>query len=269
MRRIERLDVQIGELAELHVQLAVDAVVLFALDQVLKLREAELALRQSAAGANAAAQAFARRIDEDVRHCGERRNDVRTGTAARGKAALRSEIAIERRHREVAIDGLQLRAMTIARGEQHVVRFAAMTPQQVGRVVAVAVLDRGIRSIDREALEAAPRSEIDHARDRVRAIRRRSAVLQHFDSLDGSERQQIHVDTQKRDGRRRQAAAVEQHERPAAIEASQVDVHCAGPEQHAARVRFTDRSLRQRKRANHIEDRRASLAARSRCDRSP
>ena len=260
VRRVERLDVQIRELAELHVQLAVDAVVLFALHQVLKLREAELALRQSAAGANAAAQAFARRIDEDVRHRGERRNDVRTGTAARGEAALRSEIAIERRHREVAIDRIQLRAMTIAGGDQHVVRVAAMTPEQVGRVVAVAVLDRGIGAIDREALEAAPRSEVDHARDRVRAVSRRSAVLQHFDSLDGSERQQVHVDTQQRDRRRRQASAVEQHERPAAIEASQVDVDCAGPEQHAARVRFADSSLRQRKRANHIEDRRRALS---------
>src|SRR5688572_14905921 len=139
---------QVGEVAELRVQLAIDAVLLLAIDEVLILRETELTLRQAAGGANAAAEALAGRIDEDVRNRGERRNHECAGAAAGGKAALCGEVAVERRDSESAIGGMQLRAVSIARGKQHVVRIGLVAPEDIRRIVAIAVLDRGVRAVD-------------------------------------------------------------------------------------------------------------------------
>ena len=149
--------------------------------------------------------------------------------------------------------------MSIARGDQHVVAVALVAPEQVRPIVAVAVFDRRVRAVDRQALEAAPRDEVDDAGNGVRAIRGRGAVLQHFDSLDRAERQQIRIDAQQRNRRYRQAPAVEQHERPAAVEAAQVDADSACSKQHTAGVPLADRSLRCRQRTNDIEYRERPL----------
>ena len=198
MDGVVALDVQVGNLAELRVQLAIELIVLLTVDQVLVLREAELTLRQATGGTNAAAESLAARIDENVRHRGQRRDHERAGAAARGEAALRRYVAIERRDGEVAIGCVQLGAMPIACREQHVVRIGLVTPQQIGRVVAIAVRDGRVGAIDGQALESAPGDEVHDARDRVRAVGRRGAVLQHFDSLDRAERQQVRIDAEQR-----------------------------------------------------------------------
>ena len=258
MGRVVALDVQVGELAELRVQLAVDAVVLLAVDQVLVLRETELTLRQTAGRPDAAAEGLATWVDENVRGRSERRDHECARTAARGKAALRRYVAIERRYGEVAIGRVQLGAMSIARGEQDVVCIGLVAPEQVRRIVAVTVLERRVRALERQSLEAAPRNEVHDARDRVRAVSGCRTVLQHFDAFDRAERQQVHIDAQQRDRRHRQAPAIEQHERSAAVETAQIDADRARAEQHTAGVRLADRSLRRRQRANHIEYRGAA-----------
>jgi hypothetical protein len=68
------------------------------------------------------------------------------------------------------------------------------------------------------------RDEVDHAADRVGAVERRGAVLQHLDALDRGGRDVVQVDAGVVAGRSEvgQAAAVQQHQRGRGADAAQV-----------------------------------------------
>lgn len=86
---------------------------------------------------------------------------------------------------------------------------------------------------DLGAFEVLPGDDVDHAGHGIGAVHRRGAVLEHFDALDGHQRQRVEIDegvgqAAGREAIVGQAAAVEQHQRVLLRQAAQADAGRAG-----------------------------------------
>jgi hypothetical protein len=65
-------------------------------------------------------------------------------------------------------------------------------------------------------------------RDGIRAVDGAGAFLEHFDTLDQVQRDQVHVDARREPAEDADAAAVQQHERAVGAETAQLDVGLTG-----------------------------------------
>ena len=165
-----------------------------------------------------------------------------------------------------ALHHLQLLAAHPLHGEDRAGGPDLEAPDPGDRGVAPAV-EVVVRDVDLEAAEVAPRDEVGDAADRVRAVGRRGAFLQHLEPADGDRGDGVHVheaaaDQPCRD--RHVAPAVEEHERPRGAEAAQVHVgHVLGEGRRLVRVvptvAFADHAVADGQVAEEIHELGASL----------
>ncbi|MDQ6639659.1 MAG: hypothetical protein M3Z15_08345 [Pseudomonadota bacterium] len=106
------------------------------------------------------------------------------------------------------------------------------------RLAAVTFLGNSIGGLEHRADEVLPEDDVDDAGDGIRAVDRRGAVLQHFDSLDRLERNLVQVDVGALrivgEHRRRDATAVDEDQGRVGAEAAQRDARRGGAGEAAA-----------------------------------
>src|SRR5439155_3234888 len=128
--------------------------------------------------------------------------------------------------REVAVGGVDGPLLLVSERDEDAAAVAGGAADGVHVVgLAVALLRNAGVAADFGAVEPLAEDDVDDARDRVRAVDRRGAVLQHLDALDGRGRNRRQVGGGVGAGAaRNHAAAVDQHQGPLRTEAAQRDV---------------------------------------------
>ena len=183
--------------------------------------------------------------------------------------------------RKGTIESEQLSARLIAGSNQEAQPVAAMAVAQRAVEIAIAARHVLVAAGGAETLLIGAGDEIDHAGDRIRAVSRGGAVLEHLHPADRGERNQVDVDGRRTRAGRHQPLAVEQHQGPLRRQPAQIDrrdplgalrarVELIGVAQHAGRRRQRLHQLDdggaalplQFLRADHV-DRRARILARA------
>ena len=205
---------------------------------------------------------------EDVRGPRRRRahrEGARVPQARPAPAGPRGILA-EAVERPGTLHHLQLLASNPLHGEDRTGGPDVEAPDSGDGGVAAAV-EVVVRDVDLEAAEVAAGDEVGDAADRVRAVGRRGALLEHLQPPHGNRGDGVHVheaaaDQPCRD--RHVAPAVEEHERPRGAETAQVHVgHVLGEGRGLVRVvptvSFADHAVADRQVPEEIDELRASL----------
>ena len=143
----------------------------------------------------------------------------RAARAARENAA----VEISRFIGEITVAGRDLVLLVVVRADDHVAAIAGRTPGDAdGMPLAVAFTRDTVVVGEFQALDVLARYEIDHAADRIRAVDRAGAFLQHVHALDEVDRKQVDVHgAVVRDAGH--APAIQQHQRALLTQPPQLD----------------------------------------------
>ena len=158
------------------------------------------------------------------------------GSPPRWSLPMKVEVAVA----DVAAAVGQAQAVLLVpvEGREDVVLVLGQVADAVGEagavLVAVALVRRARRRVGVEADVLGLEDDVDHARDGVGAVDGRGAVLQHFDPLDGVERDLVQVDERPLavvgEAVGGEPAAVQQHQRGAHAQAAHRHARGAGRE---------------------------------------
>ena len=130
-------------------------------------------------------------------------------------------------HGDACVVGIAI--MTDIAGHGELLRVGGgACPDDIGKTVALIVVESAVVVFELQALEVLPHDEIDHARHRVGAIDRRRAAGQNFHPLDQRGGNFIDVRRVERGAPGRQPPAVDEHQGALRAEVSQIDRRRAG-----------------------------------------
>ena len=248
---------------DVEVQLAVELVVVFFVDQIVEGRELEAA---DAAGGGVAGGHHAR---------GQLAAEFVTAVVPEeGRTARRAVIAGVRGARPAAvIDGVhgragpvtlvdvQARTVAVAGGQQDIAAVEQAAPGDIEGVVAVGAVHEQVVGVDFEAVQVLAGDEVHNAADGVGAVGGSRAVLQDFHPAGrgrGNEAKVLTAALEGGLGGVGQTTAVHQDQGPRGAEAAQVDGRSAGAAVIA--VAFAKRRLRGADGLDQLHDAGRALA---------
>ena len=216
---------EFGGLADVGVELSIDLILVGLLDQIVEGNEGPEAVWGVAGEARKAADGGAVGVSGEAERrpgSGGPASDGEPTRIAKRRPAGRID-RVGHRH-PFAFGGIDFGAMLPSCADQQIGGVALPAIEGAGRIVAaVGALHVAIVAGDLEALEVLAGDEVGDPADRIGAIGRGRAVLQHFDPADGGHRQQIGIRSITGE-----PAPVHQHQRPLGAETPQVDRAAAG-----------------------------------------